>query len=246
MPHEREGRYEFFGVMQTRRELLTGAITAAFLGANPACFAKPILRGGIAGLIVDLVAPGSIGRRSLTCGSILLLLLFAVSHLAFALDADRTIARVLPHRLDDRGRCPQRNVQAAQTKDGYLWIRTFNGLFRFDGVRFERYQPERGDQFPSQGISALLATPDGGLWIGFVTGGTTFLENGRGHTEKPRGYKYGGREGLPSSTVNEFALDREGAVWAGTTADSFGSRNPVGRRSERNGGFSRQELRASS
>ena len=206
--------------MQTRRELLTGAITAAFLGGS-ACFAKPLLRGGIAGLIVDLVGPGSIGRRSLTCGSILLLLLFAVSHLAFALDADRTIAQFYHTAWTIEDGAPSGMYRLAQTKDGYLWIGTFNGLFRFDGVRFERYQPERGDQFPSQGISALLATPDGGLWIGFVTGGTTFLENGRGHTEKPRGYKYGGREGLPSSTVNEFALDREGAVWAGTYRGLF-------------------------
>jgi ligand-binding sensor domain-containing protein len=29
------------------------------------------------------------------------------------------------------------------------------------------------------------------------------------------------REGLPASTVNRFALDREGAIWAGTTHGLF-------------------------
>jgi hypothetical protein len=43
----------------------------------------------------------------------------------------------------------------------------------FTGSR-KRYQPERGDPFPSQDIAALFATPDGGLWIGFRTGWMTF------------------------------------------------------------------------
>jgi ligand-binding sensor domain-containing protein len=102
----------------------------------------------------------------------------------------------------------------AQTKDGYLWLGTFNGLFRFDGVRFQRYQPERGDPFPSQSIVALLATPDGGLWISFRTGGATFLENGRGHS-------FGESEGFRQQIIDGFALDREGAIWAGTYTGLF-------------------------
>jgi ligand-binding sensor domain-containing protein len=37
------------------------------------------------------------------------------------------------------------NVTAlAQTTDGYLWVGTTDGLLRFDGISFERYQPETG------------------------------------------------------------------------------------------------------
>src|SRR5690348_1104105 len=58
------------------------------------------------------------------------------------------------------------SVQAlAQTADGYLWIGTSGGLFRFDGMSFDRYQPERG-ALPSNLVSALLALPHGGLWVG--------------------------------------------------------------------------------
>ena len=32
----------------------------------------------------------------------------------------------------------------AQTPDGYLWLGTEFGLFRFDGVRFVRWQPPAG------------------------------------------------------------------------------------------------------
>ena len=29
----------------------------------------------------------------------------------------------------------------AQTPDGYLWVGTYNGLARFDGARFETFDP---------------------------------------------------------------------------------------------------------
>jgi signal transduction histidine kinase/ligand-binding sensor domain-containing protein len=134
---------------------------------------------------------------------------FAAATLAFAVNSDRTIAQFYHTAWTIEDGVPGGIEMLAQTRDGYLWLGTSRGLFRFDGVRFERYQPERGDPFPSQDIFSLLATPDGGLWIGFRTGGATFLANGRGHS-------YGEREGLPASSVNRFALDREGAIWAGT------------------------------
>src|SRR3954471_10991616 len=63
-------------------------------------------------------------------------------------------------------------VTLAQTVDGYLWVGTSDGLFRFDGIIFERYKPEQG-QLPSTAISTLLALADGSLWIGYVAGGAT-------------------------------------------------------------------------
>ena len=50
----------------------------------------------------------------------------------------------------------------AQTTDGYLWIGTANGLFRFDGVSFVSWAdmaPEK--QLGSAEISALLGARDG-------------------------------------------------------------------------------------
>ena len=41
---------------------------------------------------------------------------------------------------DDRQGLPQNSVQAlAQTRDGYMWLGTQEGLVRFDGVRFTVY-----------------------------------------------------------------------------------------------------------
>jgi ligand-binding sensor domain-containing protein len=57
-------------------------------------------------------------------------------------------------------------VAIAQTQDGYLWLGTEFGLFRFDGVQQVQWQPPAGQQLQSSYIRTLLAARDGCLWIG--------------------------------------------------------------------------------
>src|SRR5260370_36120101 len=94
----------------------------------------------------------------------------------------------------------------AQTTDGYLWVGTTNGLYRFDGLYFERYSPEAG-QLPANSVSTLLSVSDGGLWIGYARGGASFLKQGRVTN-------YSEREGFPVSTVRSFPQDRTRTVRA--------------------------------
>jgi signal transduction histidine kinase/ligand-binding sensor domain-containing protein len=96
----------------------------------------------------------------------------------------------------------------AQTTDGFIWLGTTGGLLRFDGSVLERYKLEAGS-FPKTWISALLATPDGGLWIGYLSGGASFLKRG-GVTN------YAGEDGMPTGRVRNFAQDGDGRVWAAT------------------------------
>lgn len=101
-----------------------------------------------------------------------------------------------------------------QTSDGFLWLGTTSGLFRFDGVRFEQYRPEGGQSLQRNNILSLCATEDGGLWIGYTFGGTSFLEDGKiTH--------YGTNEGLPASTVKMFAIDETKMAWAALTDGSL-------------------------
>ena len=55
-------------------------------------------------------------------------------------------------------------VNAIETDaEGFLWIGTANGLFRYDGTRFRAYETAQG--LPGNRINALFRSPDGTLWV---------------------------------------------------------------------------------
>ena len=56
----------------------------------------------------------------------------------------------------------------ATDREGFIWIGTANGLFRYDGTRFRGYATAQG--LPGNRITSLLATPDGALWVATETG----------------------------------------------------------------------------
>jgi signal transduction histidine kinase/ligand-binding sensor domain-containing protein len=106
---------------------------------------------------------------------------------------------------------PEYVLCAAQTTDGFLWFGSYAGLFRFDGVRFERFHAASGDQLLSTGVYSLFATRSGGLWIGYMFGGFGFLKNGRIRN-------YGGEIAKSTGSINEFAEDGDGTIWAATSS----------------------------
>lgn len=101
----------------------------------------------------------------------------------------------------------------AQTNDGYIWIGSFFGLWRFDGVRFVRYTPLGGDSIPDGAVSDLLATRDGSLWMIGGRGGVAIrLRSGRVAT-------YHKAEGLPSA--RDLAESSKGMLVAGSLNGLF-------------------------
>jgi signal transduction histidine kinase/ligand-binding sensor domain-containing protein len=103
----------------------------------------------------------------------------------------------------------------AQTPDGYLWLGSEFGLFRFDGIRFIPWQPPAGQQLPDKPYS-LLVTRDGTLWIGTFAGLVSW------NRDKLTRYPEVG-----ALFVTSLLEDREGTVWAGILGGSPGT--PTGR-----------------
>jgi signal transduction histidine kinase/ligand-binding sensor domain-containing protein len=100
-----------------------------------------------------------------------------------------------------------------QTKDGYLWIGSSFGLFRFDGLEFQSYPFTTADpRLPSSDISALAADRDGGLWIGYRMGGISYLNHGKK-------LDYGKSSGLVGESTEQLLCREDGFVWA--TADGL-------------------------
>ncbi|MDT7816697.1 MAG: hypothetical protein QOJ42_6613 [Acidobacteriaceae bacterium] len=92
----------------------------------------------------------------------------------------------------------------AQTPDGYLWLGTEFGLFRFDGVRSVPWQAPAGERLPSTWVRSVLAARDGRLWIGTAEGLASWKDGKL--TQYPE---------LAGHNVHVLVEDREGVVWAG-------------------------------
>ncbi len=95
-------------------------------------------------------------------------------------------------------------IAIAQTPDGYLWLGTAFGLYRFDGVRNVLWQPPPDQQLPSNTITKLVVARDGTLWIGTWSGLASW-KNGR-LTQYAE---------LAGSAIFALVEDRVGSIWVG-------------------------------
>ena len=100
----------------------------------------------------------------------------------------------------------------AQTLDGYLWVGTDFGLFRFDGVRAVPWEPPAGEHLPSSPVTRLLGGRDGTLWIGTLRGLASWKAGKLTHYPELEGQR-----------IEALLEDREGTIWAGGWAPSAGT-----------------------
>lgn len=126
-----------------------------------------------------------------------------------ALDPSKSIFQYGLDAWATRDGLPQNSVTALlQTRNGYLWMGTEEGLVRFDGVRFSVYSTRNTPAFRQNRIEALAEGPDGSLWIGTVDG--LLRKRGNDFTA------YGVAEGLPNETVMALLAEPDGSLWIGT------------------------------
>ncbi|NYE60701.1 signal transduction histidine kinase/ligand-binding sensor domain-containing protein [Duganella sp. 1224] len=104
---------------------------------------------------------------------------------------------------------PPNITHIEQTADGWLWLATDNGLYRFDGARFELYQPAAG-RFLVGGVLRMGRLADGRLWITPPGAGVQVLDRDTLLT-------YTEADGLPRSAIYKLVVDADGRWWAASS-----------------------------
>lgn len=121
---------------------------------------------------------------------------------------DRTMAQFVHKAWVAKDGAPANIMAITQTTDGFLWLASTQGLYRFDGMEFERFEP-LGQPLPSPSAYSLLSCPNGDLWVGYAATGISRLRNGTNRN-------YTAADGLPDGAVMSIAQDPQGAIWAAT------------------------------
>jgi len=103
-------------------------------------------------------------------------------------------------------------ISVIQTRDGYLWLGTLNGLVRFDGIHFTVFDEENTPGLSSDRIVYLFQDSHTNLWIGMDTGDVALAKDGKIQNIN---LGRGGHEGRLVSACE----DSSGTVWL-YTADA--------------------------
>jgi signal transduction histidine kinase/ligand-binding sensor domain-containing protein len=93
-----------------------------------------------------------------------------------------------------------------QTHDGYIWLGTYHGLVRFDGLNFTVFDSGNAPALPNGRITSLYESGDHVLWIGHETGQLSKIAAG-----EFRPVKLG--ENWPGGVVEAITSDEADNVW---------------------------------
>ncbi|HRH42853.1 MAG TPA: two-component regulator propeller domain-containing protein [Pyrinomonadaceae bacterium] len=100
---------------------------------------------------------------------------------------------------------PQNGVRTiTQSPDGYLWFTTFDGLVRFDGVKFEVFNKSNSKGIITNRFWVIKGMPDGSIWVGTEDGDLTIYRN-RTFTSYPA-------DKVPDKHILAFQIDADKEV----------------------------------
>lgn len=162
------------------------------------------------------------------------------------LQSQKAITQFVQTSLTVENGLPESSVGAlAQTRDGYLWFGTEEGLARYDGLRITVFETANHKTLGDNFIETLAAGHDGSLWVG-TRSTLTQLKDGEFHTyfttrsplskiyEAQDGqvwvgsldglyavqgsniHLYTTKDGLPSNAIASIIQSADGTLWIGT------------------------------
>ena len=125
-----------------------------------------------------------------------------------ALPADRGIPQYVRRSWTVESGLPHGTVRGiAQTRDGYLWIATYEGLVRFNGETFRIFDRTNAPGLVNASIDTMARTDDDSLWLGTFDGLVR--------------YRGGVFATIPTQTdlgiIKAIVAAKDDSVWVGTS-----------------------------
>jgi diguanylate cyclase (GGDEF)-like protein len=185
--------------------------------------------------------------RAMTSRLLRLLVLPAMFMLTgIVLQSQKAITQFVQSPLTVENGLPESSVGAvAQTRDGYLWFGTEEGLARYDGLRITVFETANHKTLGDNFIKTLAPGHDGSLWVG-TRSSLTQLKDGEFHAcftakaplstiyqaqdgqvwvgsldglyavEGKNIRLYTTKDGLPSNSIASIVQSADGTLWFGT------------------------------
>lgn len=98
-----------------------------------------------------------------------------------------------------------------QSMDGYLYIGTYGGLVRFDGMEFVTFNRSVDPKYSFMTARSVMEDSRGNIWVGSNDEGA--------FCHKPDGnlIAFTTNNGLPNNSIRSFCEDKDGNIWIGTS-----------------------------
>ena len=137
--------------------------------------------------------------------------LLAIVHSSgLGLDPKRSLKQYIHESWNSDNGLPQNSVTSMlQSRDGYMWFATQEGVVRYDGFKFTIFDRNSNPELPGNNVGGLLEDRSGNIWVFFAGLPLARYTDGKFKV-------FTGADGLIPTPRNNGGMDSSGAIWLTT------------------------------
>lgn len=119
----------------------------------------------------------------------------------------QVVYNVTPYNNRD-GLLQSQVMTLLQDNNGYLWLGTHRGVFKYDGQQFFHLEPDTTENSVGSFLTDILEGNDGRMWFA-SSSGLSMLDGGEVR-------KYTQKNGLKDVDIRSLSMDGQGRLWVGS------------------------------